>query len=95
MVKRKPVRPLREFCLRALSSLVKAQVRKLAQKSVAADWYYVFRGELGAGAKERVLEEQVLLELYHTFNAVPSISYFTLVRTSTPFTGASVKTISH
>ena len=58
MVNRKPVKTLREFCLKALPPLITDHAQKMAHKVSALQWFAIFEGCDGID-REALLRQQV------------------------------------
>ncbi len=59
MVRRKSVKPLRHFCLKALPALVTGHVRRMAQKASAQQWFGMLTMGDVTFDKEQTLRLQV------------------------------------
>ena len=59
MVRKKPVKSLKEHCLKAIPVLLRDHVRRMAQKTAAsAKWFAVFEGNVDVD-REELLRRQV------------------------------------
>ncbi|TRY71183.1 hypothetical protein TCAL_17320 [Tigriopus californicus] len=60
MVAKKPVKTLRELCLKAIPTLVTTHIRKMASKSSALQWYSILDGDMEVN-RDHLLQAQVKL----------------------------------
>ena len=58
MVRRKPVLPLRQYCIKCLPKLFSTHARKMAHKASAMKWFGIFEGLLDVD-KDKVIQYQV------------------------------------